>query len=97
MNQNEIRRLREEIARFRRAGGVKSRDLERLAASLGRKRHRRGKEPTWVSEMLPGARPLSIPSHPRDLNRITARTILDLLEADLDAIEQRIARGGPDA
>jgi hypothetical protein len=97
MHQKKIRRLREEIAVFRRVGGVRSRDLERLAARLGRRRHRRGKEPTWVSDVLPGAPPLSIPSHARDLNRITARTILDVLEADLDAIERRIAQGGPDA
>jgi len=94
MHQNRIRHLRMEIDRLRRVGGVKSRDLERLAARLGRKRHRRGKEPTWISEMLPEARPLSIPSHARDLNRITARTILDLLEADLDAIEQKLRSGG---
>jgi hypothetical protein len=41
-----------------------------------------------VSVLLPEARPLSIPSHPGDLNRFTVRAILDRLEADIDAIDK---------
>jgi hypothetical protein len=37
---------------------------------------------------LPIARPLSIPSHSRQLNRYTAKAILDQLEEDLDALEK---------
>ena len=72
------------MERLRRSGGVKSTELERLAKTLGRKRRKGGREPTWVSEALPEARPLSIPSHPSGVNRFTARTILDQLEADLE-------------
>ena len=69
--------------------------MERLAIQMGRRRHRRGKEPTWISDILPSARPLSIPSHPGDLNRFTARTILDVLESDLEAIERLLQKGDP--
>ncbi|MFT3837151.1 MAG: hypothetical protein QM723_09155 [Myxococcaceae bacterium] len=46
----------------------------------------RGKEPTYVSE-LPGHLPLSIPNHPGDLKIGTARSILNTLEQDLEALE----------
>ena len=96
MHQKKIKHLRRKIAGLRRAGGIRSRELERLAVQLGRRRHKSGKESTWISEILPGARPLSIPSHPGDLNRFTARTILDHLESDLDVIEGRLHEGGVD-
>ena len=48
----------------------------------------RGKHPTWVSQVLSDAPPLSIPDHGgRDLNRHTAEVILDQLETDLDRLE----------
>lgn len=43
-----------------------------------------GKEPTWVSTVIPGAPPVSIPNHPGELNRFTVKGILTQLEADLD-------------
>jgi hypothetical protein len=97
MNTKKIQKVRHQIARYRRLGGVRGRMLERLAIQLGRKRHKRGKEPIWVSDILPSARPLSIPSHPGDLNRFTARTILDVLESDLEAIERLAEEGDPNA
>jgi len=84
----KIRKLRSEIETLRRRGGVKSAELESLAQRLGRTRAKRGKEPTWVNEELPEMRPLSIPNHPGDLNRFTAKSILDHLEADLDRYEE---------
>jgi len=59
-----------------------------LAKSLRRYRHKRGKEPTWVSEVLTDAPPISIPDHPGDLNKYTARSILDQLELDVIALEK---------
>lgn len=86
-------RLREEILELRRSGGVKSARLGGLAKRLGRTLVPRGKHPTWVSQVLPEAPPLSIPDHGgRDLNRHTAGVILDQLEADLDRLEAK-ARG----
>lgn len=36
------------------------------------------------------APPLSIPNHPGDLSRFTAKSILDTLEEDLDAIQESL-------
>jgi hypothetical protein len=83
----KIARLRRSLEELRRRGGVRAEELERLASALGRRRHPRGKEPTWVSTVLPHSRPLSIPRHSGDLNRFTVRTILDQLEADIDALD----------
>jgi hypothetical protein len=84
----KIRKLRSEIETLRRKGGVKSGELESLARRLGRRRAKRGKEPTWINKELPERRPLSIPNHPGDLSRFTAGAILDQLEADLDRFEE---------
>jgi hypothetical protein len=84
----KIQKLRAQIELLRGRGGIKSAELEALARRLGRKRANMGKEPTWVSEELPERRPVSIPNHPRDLNRYTARGILDQLEGDLDRYEE---------
>jgi hypothetical protein len=65
--------------------------LEAVAGAVGRVRDPRGKEPTWVSEELPSRPPLSIPGHPRDLNKFTARSILDQLEEDVDELESKYA------
>lgn len=88
MDLKQIQKLRTQIETLRRRGGVKSTELEALAQRLGRRRAKRGKEPTWVSEGLPKRRPVSIPGHPGDLNRFTAGGILDQLEADLDVYEE---------
>ena len=91
MRKKQIARLRQEIERLRRSGGVKSRELQELAKSLGRKRHNRGKEPNWVSEIFDDVFPISIPDHPGDLNKYTARGILSQLENDLDKLEETLA------
>ena len=84
----KLRKLRSEIEAFRRKGGVKSAELEKLARRLNRRPAKRGKEPTWVNEALPERHPVSIPHHPGDLNRFTVKAILDQLEADLDRYEE---------
>jgi hypothetical protein len=87
MSPKKLKKLRKKIAELRRRGGISAGELEAIAQKLGRKRHKRGKEPTWVSEILLDSFPISIPSHGSDLNRFTARAILDQLEQDVDAIE----------
>jgi hypothetical protein len=88
MNRKKLKKLRQQIDSLRRCGGVKTRELEELAKALGRRRHKRGSEPAWVSEVLADSYPISIPSHTADLNKFTARNILNQLESDLDKLEE---------
>jgi hypothetical protein len=69
MGLAKIRKLRAQIEALRNRGWVKTAELEALARRLGRRRAKRGKEPTWISDELPDRRPVSIPSHPGDLDR----------------------------
>ena len=90
MDKRKLSRLRKRIQDLRaRLGNIKSRELESLARALGRKRDDRGKEPTFISELLPQSRPLSIPHYAKTLKRGTAGNILDQLEKDLDAFEEQ--------
>ena len=95
MNRKKIRRIQKRISKLReKNGNISSRELEKLANSLGRTRYKRGKEPTYVSTELPGARPISIPNHPGALYKHTAGNILDQLEQDLQMLEEKCAREG---
>ena len=68
----------------------KARDLERIAKQLGREKENRGKEPVWVNPSL-GVLPLSIPHHGgQDLPIGTRNSILNVLETDLLAWEERL-------
>jgi len=90
MDKRKLSRLRRRIQDLRaRLGNIKSRELESLARALGRKLNDRGKEPTFISELLPQSRPLSIPHHAKTLKRGTAGNILDQLEKDIDALEEQ--------
>jgi len=89
MNQRKLRQLRKRLNALRsHPGNIKSGELESLARALGRKLANRGKEPTFISEMLPQSRPLSIPHHSTALKPGTARNILDQLEKDIDDLEE---------
>jgi hypothetical protein len=90
LDLKRIQKLRAQLEILRRQGGLKASQLESFARRLGRRRAKRGKEPTWVSDDFPDIRPVSIPSHRGDLNRFTAGSILDQLEADLDRYEDHI-------
>ncbi len=91
MNRRKLRQLRKRLQALRaRARNIESRELEKLARALGRKRAERGKEPTFISTLLPQSRPLSIPHHSATLKIGTARNILDQLEKDLDDLEELI-------
>lgn len=82
MNPQRIRRLRRRIGRLRlRKANVESKELTRVARSVGRLPHKRGKEPTFVKEGRP---PLTIPNHPGAMSPITVDNILDMFEEDLD-------------
>lgn len=87
MSPKKLKKLRKKIEALRRRGGISTGELEAIAQKLGRKRHKRGKEPNWVSEILLDSFPISIPGH-GSLNKFTARNILDRLEQDVDAIEE---------
>lgn len=69
---------------------VRSSQLESMAESLGRRRDKRGKEPTYVSDLLPTSRPITIPSHPGTLAFGTARSILDRFEEDIFELEDQL-------
>jgi hypothetical protein len=93
MDPKKVRKLREELESLRRRGGVKSGELESLAARLGRRRAVRGSEPNWVNDLSRSSRPVSIPHHGNsDLNRFTARGILNQLEEDLEKYEELLSQ-----
>jgi hypothetical protein len=63
VNRKKVDKLRRDIEGLRQKGGIKGRELHRIAKATGRKLGQRGKEPTWVSDQFP-KRPLSIPGTP---------------------------------
>jgi hypothetical protein len=89
MNRRTLDRITRLLINARRSQ-QKARDLERLARMLGRKQDKRGKEPTWVHDELP-VYPLSIPHHGgRDLAPGTRNSILNVLDGDVIAWEERL-------
>lgn len=90
MTLKKIARLRTKIDNLRDQGSIKSIVLVNIAKACGRVRSKRGKEPTWVNPEFKDLFPLSIPRH-REVNRFTARSILNHLEADLDYIENYLS------
>lgn len=91
MDKKKLGKLRQQVQDLRLKRGIRSRELETLASKVGRKRHPRGKEPTWVMEDPTLRRPpLSIPNHPGDLKARTAESILDALEDDINALAERL-------
>jgi hypothetical protein len=76
------------LAKLRR-GSQRASALESLATKLGRKKVKRGKEPVWVNQDLPGVYPLAIPHHgSRDLSPGVQRSVLDILEGDIAVLEE---------
>ena len=94
MNPRKLRRCEQRLAKLRRSV-PSARQLEGLATSLGRKRVRRGKEPTWESMVFPNLRPVSIPRH-SFLSRFTAGNILSQLEEDIFRYKEMPEIGGQD-
>jgi hypothetical protein len=90
MHRKKLDKIKREIAAFRRSP-QKATALERLARQLGRKKVKRGKEPVWENQELTELYPLAIPHHgTRDLSIGTQRSILDALEDDVLAWEERL-------
>jgi hypothetical protein len=90
MNSKKLDKLRRELAQCRRSP-QKANDLQSLAKRLGRKLVKRGKEPMWESVEFAELYPLAIPDHGgRDLAVGTKNSILDQLEEDILAWEERI-------
>jgi hypothetical protein len=63
MDKVKLNRLKRRIAKMRlHPANIKSQDLIRLSGALGREKSKRGKEPTYVSLLLPDNKPISIPN-----------------------------------
>lgn len=91
MTRKRLSRIKRHLGGLRsRVADLRSRELAQAAESLGRRRSKRGKEPTYVSEPFPDLRPLSIPSHPGTLKRFTAASILDQLDEDVIRWEEML-------
>jgi hypothetical protein len=59
-------------------------EFEGVARALGRRREKRGKEPTWLRLQNPElTRPLSIPAHSGSVKLGTARSIISALLDDV--------------
>jgi hypothetical protein len=89
MNPHKLDKLRQELDAMRHRS-VTAADIQRLAGRLGRTLANRGKEPNWINTEFPGLRPLSIPDHGgRDLSPGVRKSVLNELENDIDAWEQK--------
>jgi hypothetical protein len=90
MDKKKLERLERKIENMRlRLANIRASELISLAEALGRVKSKRGKEPVYVSELLPESTPISIPNHPGSLNRYTAGNILDALEKDIFSLEEK--------
>lgn len=89
MNAKKLQKIKKRLAALRsKPNNIRSAELVRLARSLERTIFDRGKEPTYVSTLLPASRPISIPNHPGTLAKGTALNILDQLDQDIFEIEE---------
>jgi hypothetical protein len=85
MDINKLRKIQQTLNSYRGRGGIKPAELEHIAKELGRERSNRGSEPTFINLQFPSLHPLSIPHHgARDLNKYTAKNILDQLQHYID-------------
>jgi hypothetical protein len=91
MDKKKLKKIRQEI-RSLRAGSanVRRRQLISVAKKLGRQKSDRGKEPTFISNVFPNLRPISIPSHPGSMPRYTVENILDQFEDDIFHWQQEL-------
>jgi HicA toxin of bacterial toxin-antitoxin, len=91
MNSAKLKKIRKQVEELRKKGGIRFSELESLAKALGRVPSKRGKHRTWINQVFPDLRPLSIHPHgSKDLNKYTANSILDQLELDIDKFEELI-------
>lgn len=91
MDKKKLNKLKRRLEDMRgRVSNLTAQELVSLAKALGRTRSKRGKEPTYISELLPQSKPISIPYHPGSLNKFTAGNILDALEHDIFSLEEKL-------
>lgn len=91
MNKRKLQKIKKKCQNLRlRPNNIRSAELVSLAKSLKRRLFDRGKEPTYISDLLPRSCPLSIPNHPGTMSKGTALNILDQLEQDIFEIEESI-------
>lgn len=94
MDARKLRKLKKQLARLRgRVANLRDTELIKFAGQLGRERSKRGKEPTFISKLLPYSRPITIPGHPGSLKKFTAGNILDSFEQDIQALEELTSNG----
>jgi len=87
----DIEKSRDTLDQLRaRLANISHAELVRFAESLSRmKREASTRHPMYDSP-LPGRPPLSIPGHRGSVAKWTAKTILDVLERDIDAWEDQL-------
>jgi len=89
MNKKKLKKIKKAIDDLRlKPNNIRSKELRRIAKSLGRRLFDRGHEPNFLSDLLPRSRPISIPNHPGAMARYTAENILDQLEQDIFDLEE---------
>lgn len=90
MNAKKLGKIRSRLAAMR-LSPQGARALEKLAGQLGRRPVKRGKEPMWENVDFK-LWPLAIPHHGgRDLSAGTKNSILDQLEDDILAWEEKLS------
>jgi len=95
MDDKKLQKIKKWLQKLRlKPNNIRSAELVRLAKSLERRLFDRGKEPTYVSDVLLQSRPISIPDHPGALSKGTAMNILDQLEGDIFEIEEELSNHG---
>ena len=68
MNKQKLRKIKLRIEKLRGSNAnIRSRELISIAKALGRTQFKRGREPNYISSLLPGTTPISIPNDPNHL------------------------------
>ncbi len=91
MNAGKLAKIKERIDAARRKS-VTARDLIAIATALGRREQTgRGKEPLYVSTLLPNVFPIAIPKHGNaNFKPGTKKNILNDLEGDWLKLKEQI-------
>jgi len=96
MNEKTLTKIEDEIrSLYARSANIRDRELVSVAKRLGRYRWPVGKEPTYVSDVVPGP-PITIPCHTKHktLKQGTARNILAQLENDIFYLREQLSKEG---
>ena len=89
MDKKKLKKIKLVLKALRsRPNNIRSKELIKLAKSLGRRLTDRGSEPNYISDLLPRKHPISIPNH-GIMKRFTAENILDQLDEDIFDLEEQ--------